>query len=301
MLEVNKMEIRVLKYFLAIAREGSLTGAGNLLHVTQPTLSRQIKDLEEELGKKLFVRSNYSVKLTDEGMLLRKRAEDIIDMVEKTEAEFKAMNDIVGGEIYIGAGESEGMKCLVEIAGALQMDYPNIRYHLYSGNSEQIAERLDRGLIDFGVFMQAVDSSKYNSTIMPTQNTWGVIMRRDSPLASKRDICVEDLLLVPLICSRQAIKSEFSKWFGEKLEKMNIIATYDLLYNASLMVKEGLGYVIGFDKIIETNDESELCFRPLYPALASNMYVVWKKYQVFSSAADLFLKRLQSEFATIGE
>lgn len=290
------MEFRVLKYFLAVAREGSITAAANTLHVTQPTLSRQLKDLEEELGKKLFIRSNYSVKLTDEGLVLKKRAEDIIDMVDKTDAEFKAMNEIIGGDIYIGAGQSDGLRFFAQIAKKIQQNYPLIRYHLYSGNSEPIKERLDKGLIDFGVFMETVDAAKYNYITLPSSDIWGVIMRKDHPLATKKFIKPEDLLDIPVICSRQAIATKLTAWFGATFEKINILATYDLLYNASVMVKEGMGCAIGFDKIVETGSDSELCFRQLSPHLKSNMYIAWKKHQVFSGASEVFLKQLRAEF-----
>lgn len=287
------MEIRVLKYFLTVAREGSLTNAANLLHVTQPTLSRQIKDLESELGKKLFIRSNYSIKLTEEGMNLKKRAEDILDMVDKTKTEFLTMNDIIGGDIYIGAAETDGIKYFMEVAKDLQKSSPNIRYHLYSGNTEIVIEKLDKGLIDFGIIVQPPDLSKYNYITITTKNTWGVIMKKDSPLASKESIKVEDLLHIPLICSRQSIKHEFAGWFGEQIAKINIIATYDLLYNASVMVKQGMGYAIGFDKIIDTGRDSSLCFRPLNPSIESGINIIWKNYQAFSKPAKAFVNNLK--------
>ena len=184
-IEVIKMEIRVLRYFLAIAREENMTRAAKYLHVTQPTLSKQIKQLEEEIGKKLFIRSNYSIKLTDEGLLLRKRAEDILSMVDKTMEEFQALDDITGGDIYIGAAESESFSYFATVAKDLQLQYPNVKFHLYSGNTEVIAERLDRGLLDFAIIVQEVDLSKYNYIKIPTSDTWGVIMRKDSPLAKK--------------------------------------------------------------------------------------------------------------------
>lgn len=290
------MEIRVLRYFLAVAREGSITGAANFLHVTQPTLSRQLKDLEEELGKKLFVRSNYSIKLTDEGMLLRKRTEDILNMVDKTTAEFRTMDDIIGGDIYIGAAETDSTKYFARIAKELQESYPNIRYHLFSGNSENIMEKLDKGLIDFGVILEQPDRSKYNYITMPSKNTWGIIMRKDSPLAQKNTIELNDILDIPLICSRQAITTVVSNWVGKDFEKINIVADYDLLYNASIMVKEGFGYAIGLDKIIATGDDSIFCFRPFKPTIETEMNIIWKKYQIFSKATDIFITKLKEHF-----
>lgn len=295
------MEIRVLRYFLAIAGEGSITNAANLLHVTQPTLSRQIHDLEEELGQKLFTRSSHSMTLTAEGMILRKRAEEIIAMVNKTEAEFNDMGNAVGGDIYIGGGETDAVKLVAQIAKELRESCPGIRYHLYSGNSDDVTERLDKGLLDFGILIQPANITKYDYITMPAKDTWGVVMRKDSPLAEKNVIYKEDLLDVPLICSRQAISqewsgNEFAKWFGEDFDKLNIVTTFNLIYNAAIMVDAGIGYAVTIDKITNTAESSSLCFRPLAPRLDSGLDIVWKKYQVLSSAAELFLERLRQKF-----
>lgn len=290
------MEIRVLRYFLAIAREENMTRAAKYLHVTQPTLSKQIKQLEEEIGKKLFIRSNYSIKLTDEGLLLRKRAEDILSMVDKTMEEFQALDDITGGDIYIGAAESESFSYFATVAKDLQLQYPNVKFHLYSGNTEVIAERLDRGLLDFAIIVQEVDLSKYNYIKIPTSDTWGVIMRKDSPLAKKEYITIEDLIDLPLIVSRQGITEDYPKLFKEKLDQLHIVATFDLIYNASIMIKEGFGYALSFDKIVDTSENSELCFRVLKPELKTNMYIIWKKYQVFTPIAEKLLSKMQQHF-----
>ncbi|MFB5676238.1 LysR family transcriptional regulator [Paenibacillus terreus] len=295
------MDIRVLRYFLTVAREGSITGAADFLHLTQPTLSRQLKDLEQELGKKLFIRSSHSVILTDEGMLLRKRAEEIVEMVDKLEAEFKSMEETISGDIYIGGGETDAMKQIARVARDLQLRYPNIRYHLYSGNEDDVTARLDKGLLDFGILIQPADVSKYNYINIPVKDVWGVVMRKDSPLAFKDTIQTADLIDVPLICSRQVMKQTFSKnefadWFGEYFHKLNVVTTYNLAYNAAIMVEEGIGYAITLDKIVNTSSESNLCFRPLEPRLESGLNIVWKKHQVFSAAADLFLKEIQAKF-----
>lgn len=295
------MEIRVLRYFLAIAREGSITNAANFLHVTQPTLSRQIHDLEKELGQKLFTRGSHSMTLTAEGMILRKRAEEIVSMVDKTEAEFNYMENAIGGDIYIGGGETDAIKLIAEIAKDLRANYPGIRYHLYSGNSEDVTERLDKGLLDFGILIQPANITKYDYINIPAKDTWGVVMRKDSPLAKKEAILKEDLLDVPLICSRQAIslersQNEFIDWFGEDFEKLDIVTTFNLVYNAAIMVEAGIGYAVTIDKIANTSESSNLCFRPLTPRLDSGLNIVWKKYQVFSSAAEVFLERLRQEF-----
>ncbi|WP_369361359.1 LysR family transcriptional regulator [Priestia megaterium] len=296
------MEVRVLRYFLTVAREGNITRAADFLHVTQPTLSRQLKDLEQELGKKLFIRSSHSVILTDEGMLLRNRAEEIVNMVDKLEAEFSSMEETIGGDVYIGGGETEAMKHIARVAKDVQVRYPNIRYHLYSGNEEDITERLDKGLLDFGILIQPADISKYNYLNMPAKDVWGVVMKKDSSLAVKEGIQAEDLVNVPLICSRQAVKQTFSKnefadWFGEDFHKLNIVTTYNLAYNAAIMVEEGVGYAITLDKIVNTSTTSNLCFKPLQPRLESGLNIVWKKHHVLSATAAAFLKELQEEFA----
>lgn len=298
------MELRVLRYFLAVAREGSITAAADLLHVTQPTLSRQLKDLEQELGKKLFIRSSHSIILTDEGLILRQRAEEIVNMVSKLEAEFNSMEDTVSGDVYIGGGETEAMKQIARVVKDLQLKYPNIRYHLYSGNEEDVTDRLDKGLLDFGILIQPADLSKYNYINIPDKDVWGVIMRKDSPLAVKATIQSSDLLNVPLICSRQAIqqsysKNDFADWFGEDFEKLNVITTYNLAYNAAIMVEEGIGYAITLDKIVNTSSDSNLCFRPLDPKLESGLNIVWKKHHVFSTAASVFLQDIQTKFSSL--
>lgn len=290
------MELRVLRYFLAVAREENITHAANLLHVSQPTLSRQLKDLEEELGKKLFVRSNYSIRLTEEGMLLRKRAEDILDMADKTLAEFKSMDEISGGDIHIGCAESNGIADFVKVIQELQEDYPRIRYHFYSSGTEAVNERLDRGLLDFAIIIQEPDTAKYNCLNMPSKDYWGLIMRKDHPLAEHSCIHLHDLTELPLILSRQAMQEEMPRWFGEAQDKLHIVATYDLLYNTSVMVREGFGCALGFEGLVYTGPDSDLCFRPLEPTLTSPMYLVWKKYQVFSPVATLLLEKLKERF-----
>ena len=295
------MELRVLRYFLTIAREGSITNAANVLHVTQPTLSRQIHDLEEELGQRLFVRGSRNMSLTAEGMILRKRAEEIISMVDKTEAEFHSMSNVVSGDIYIGGGETEAVKLIAQIVCELRTAYPEIHYHLYSGNAEDVTERLDKGLLDFGLLIQPADISKYDYFNIPARDTWGVIMRKDIPLAKKETIRKEDLLNVPLICSRHVIseerhRNEFAEWFGEDFDKLDIVTTFNLVYNAAIMVEAGVGYAITIDKIANTTESSSLCFRPLEPQLDSGLNIIWKKDQVFSAAAALFFKKLREHF-----
>lgn len=290
------MELRVLRYFLEVAREENVTHAAQRLHVSQPTLSRQLKELEDELGKKLFVRSNYSIKLTEEGMLLRKRAEDILEMADKTLAEFKALDEINGGDIHIGCAESNGIVHFVQVIKSLQEKYPRIRYHFYSSGTEAVNERLDRGLLDFAIIVQEVDLAKYNYLKIPSSDQWGLIMRKDCSLAKHSCIHLNDLMNIPLILSRQAMGEEMPKWFGEMQDRLNIVATYDLLYNTTIMVRENFGYALGFDGLVNTGTDSDLCFRPLEPALSSPMYIIWKKYQVFSPVAALLLEELKKIF-----
>ena len=288
------MEIRVLKYFLAVARERSISKAAESLHITQPTLSRQLMDLEDELGTKLIVRSSKQLSLTGGGMLLKRRAEDIINLADKTKAEFLSGNNFVSGDVYIGGGETDAMRLIARIATELHREHPDIRYHIFSGDSDDITDKLDKGLLDFGVFVEPADITKYEYLRLPAADTWGLLMRCNSPLADKEYIEPEDLWDLPLIVSRQALLSrDIPKWIKQDFEKLNIVATYNLLYNASLMADEGLGYVLCLDKIIRTNEKKTLCFRPLKSEMSVHLDIVWKKYQMFSQAAELFLKRLQ--------
>lgn len=291
------MEIRVLRYFLEIARAGNMTRAAETLHVSQPTLSKQIKDLEQELGKKLFIRKSTSLSLTDEGMLLRKRAEDILDMVDKTTDEFKALDEITGGEVHIGCAESYQIKYLAQAIHSFKKKYPLFRYHLTSGNTEQVTERLDRGLIDFAVIVEPPNLSRYNYLELPESDIWGLIMKNDDPLARKNTICFEDLADLDLICSEQGMKFDIARWCGEKADTLNLTGTLNLSCNGSVFVKEGLGYMLTFDKLIKTDSESGLCFRPLEPVLETKMYVIWKKYQVFTPIAELLLDELKEQIS----
>ena len=294
------MEIRVLRYFLEIARAGNMSRAAETLHVSQPTLSKQMKDLERELGKKLFRRGSTSLSLTDEGMLLRKRAEDILDMVDKTADEFKALDDITGGEVYIGCAESYQIKYLAQTIQVFKKKYPLFRYHLTSGNTEQVVERLDRGLIDLAVIAEPPNLSKYNYLEVPGVDRWGLVMKKDDALAEKERIHIDDLVGLPLICSAQGMKFDIARWCGEKVDSLNLSGTVNLAYNGSVFVKEGLGYMLMFDHLVDTGSDSELRFRPLDPPLETKMYVIWKKYQVFSPIAELLLNELKTRLRKQG-
>ncbi len=290
------MELRVLQYFLAVAREQSIIRAAESLHLSQPTLSTQIKAMEEELGKQLLIRGtkgSRKVTLTEEGMILRKRAEEILNLVRKTEREISLSDEIIVGDIYIGAGETDAVRFIAKAAKELNKTHPGIHYHIASGNAEYVLEQLEKGLIDFGIVFGAVDHTKYNAIPLSYKDIWGVLMRKDSPLAQKKCITPEDLWEKPLIISRQDDNDgALTAWVKRELSELEIVATYNLLFNASLMVEEGLGYAIGFDKIINTSGNSSLCFRPLSPKRESSMNIIWKKYQVFSKASEKFLQEL---------
>lgn len=290
------MELRVLQYFLAVTREQSISGAAEALHLSQPTLSRQLKDMEDELGKQLLIRGNRKITLTEEGMILKKRAEEIVDLVKKTENEILISDKNISGDIYIGAGETNAVRLIAKVAKTLQKEYPQIHYHISSGDSVDVIERLDKGLIDFALLLGTIDISKYDYLKFPVKDIWGVLMRRDCVLATKEYIEPEDLWDKPLIISRQQVDgSELLNWLKQKISKLNIVATYSLVYNASLMVEEELGYALCLDKIINTTGASNLCFKPFYPKLEIGMNIVWKKYQIFSKASEKFLYQMQKE------
>ena len=233
------MEIRVLRYFLEIAREENMTHAAERLHVSQPTLSKQMKELEEELGKKLFRRGSASIHLTDEGMLLRKRAEDILAMVDKTAGEFMALDEVTGGDVYIGCAESYQIRYLAEIIKDFRERYPLLKYHILSGDTAQVAERLDRGLLDFAVIVEPPNLQKYNYIELPVADTWGVVMRKDCPLSKKRFVTVNDLIGYDLISSPQSLEADFPRWCGEKLSELNVVGTVNLFYNGTVFVRAG--------------------------------------------------------------
>lgn len=289
------MDIRILQYFLAVAREQTISGAAEALHMTQPPLSKQLKELEDELGKQLFVRGKRRITLTQEGMLLRKRAEEIVSLMEKTKAEVSTSGTSVSGDVYIGGGETEGMRHIAKTVFRIQAEYPHIRFHFFSGDGADVTERLDRGLIDFGTLIEPIDLSKYDSIRLPRPDVWGLLLRKDHPLAQKDAVSPGDLRDIPLIAARQLIhENGLSGWLGYSCEKLHIVATGNLVNTPRLLVEEGVGAVITLDDIINLSGDSALCFRPFSPRMESWMYLAWKKYQVFSPAAEVFLKELQA-------
>lgn len=290
------MDVRVLKYFLAVVRKGNIIGAAESLHITQPTLSRQLIELEEELGKKLFIRGSRKISLTDEGLLLYKRAEEITELIDKTKFEIIGSDDIIDGNIYIGAGESESIRFLAQTIKELQTEHPNIKCHLFSGNADQIMEKIDKGLLDFGVVIGPTNIEKYDYITLPTKDLWGILMKKDSPLAKYDSIKSQQLKDIPLLCSKQSMVEEnITNWIEEKNLTLNIIGTYNLLYNAAIMVEEEIGYALCLDKIINTIGNNTLCFRPLNPKLEVQLNIIWKKSQVFSKISKKFLEKLENK------
>ena len=291
------MEIRVLRYFLETAREGNMTRAAQRLFISQPTMSKQLKELEKELGTKLFVRTNYNIRLTEAGMLLRERAEDILSLVDKTEAEFKSLEELNSGDIYVGAPESESMGLFAEIVCRLQKDYPKIRCNIFSGNVKDVCEKLDKGLLDFAIVMNYVDLLKYDSLPMSTEDRWGIIMRSDDPLSAKESFSTAELKGLPLICSKQWVdQEEFLQWFQSDIGEMNIVATYNLPFNGAVMAKAGIGYALMLDNLVHTGMGSDIVFRPLTDVPKVEMYVIWRKNNAFSPIAELLLDEMKRHF-----
>ena len=292
------MELRVLRYFLAVAREENISRAAEALHTAQPSLSRQLRELEKELGKTLFLRGRRRITLTEDGMLLRKRAEEIIDLVDKTTGELTIGEGAVTGDVYIGAGESYAVRFLTSAAKRMQNLYPEVHFHLSSGDAIDVTEQLDKGLIDFGLLFHPVDMSKYHSITIPAVDTWGVFMRRDDPLAKEDSVSLRQLWDKPLIVSRQVHRlGRLENWFQQAPVPPNVVATYSLAFNGSLMAEDGLGYMLCLDKIIQVGEGRDLCFRPLSPTMENTISVVWKKHQIFSKAAETFLEVLREELA----
>ena len=290
------MEIRTLRYFLAVAREENMTRAAETLHVTQPTLSKALKALEDELGKKLFTRHSFSIKLTDEGILLRNRAEDLVSMADRIEKEFISLDDITGGDLYFGLAESFQICYLARAIHTFKQTYPGLRYHITSGDTEQVMEKLDKGLLDFVVLAETPDDSKYESLIFPDADVWGLVMPEDDPLAKKKAIRVDDLIGLPLFCSEQSWEKDIPGWAGEKMDRLHLEGSFRLSYNASIFAKEHLGYLLTFNNLVNTSPGSGLAFRPLKPRLETRLYLVWKKYQTFSPIAERFMGQLRTSF-----
>ena len=287
------MEIRTLRYFLAVAREENMTRAAELLHVTQPTLSKALKALEDELGKKLFTRHSFSIALTDEGVLLRDRAEDLITMADKIEKEFLSLDDIAGGELYFGLAESYQIRYLARELRVLKAQYPGLKYHITSGDTEQVTEKLDKGLLDFAVICDAPNGKKYDAIAFPEGDTWGLILPAEDALAQKETIRVDDLVGLPLFTSEQGWEGDIRGWAGDRFPELHLEGSFRLAYNASMFVREGLGYQLSFRHLVDVSERSGLAFRPLEPRLESKLYLIWNRYQALTPIAEKFIEQIR--------
>ena len=290
------MEIKSLRYFLAVAREENMTKAADMLHVTQPTLSKTLKSLEDELGKKLFTRHSFSISLTDEGMLLRDRAEDLIAMADRIEQEFITLDDITGGDIYFGLAESFQIRHLAREIRRLKSRYPGFTYHITSGDTEQVTEKLDKGLLDFAVLCEKPNTAKYDYVKFPEADIWGAVMPTDHPLAMKKSIKVKDLIGQPLFCSEQSWNNEIPAWAGDDFERLHLEGSFRQSYNGSLFAREGLGILLTFKHLVECSDENGLVFRPLSPKQTSELYLIWHKFPSFMPIAEKFLAEIRKSF-----
>lgn len=285
------MEFRVLQYFLAVTREGNISAAAQSLHLSQPSLSRQLKELEEELGVTLFIRGRRRIELTEEGLILRKRASEMMQLVELTESEISEVKNDISGTLSIGAGESRSMRRITAVFKELKDQYPNIRLNIVSGDTEDLQDRLDRGLLDFALIFTNFDKEAYHYLPSSSKEIFGVIMRRDCDLTEKEFITIKDLYNKPLIVSRANGLQLFN---SPQVRHLQIAATYNLLYNASLMVEDGIGYAISFDRLVDTSDGSPLCFRPLSPEISVTPTLIWKREQKLSIVSQLFIDRLSN-------
>ena len=284
------MDIRTMQYYLSVVREGTISAAAQALHVAQPSLSRQMKELEEELGAPLFVRGNRKITLTEEGMVLRKRAEEMVRLLQMTEEEIAQIKNHISGSVRIGAGESWSFHYLSRTAAGIAQEHPDIRFHITSGDTQDLMDELNNGLIDFAVIFTDFDHMLYQSIELPAEDAFGLLMPKDCPLAEKKEIRISDLQGLPLIISRAA---EPYLAGNKEWSSLNIVATYNLVYNASLMTEDGLGYAICFDRLINTTGDSPLCIRPIVPQMKAAGYLIWKKYQVFSPAVQLFIDQIR--------
>ena len=289
------MEIKNLRYFLAVAREENMSKAAELLHVSQPTLSKTLKALEEELGKKLFVRHSFSISLTDEGMLLRDRAQDLVSMSDKIEQEFNTLDDITGGDIYFGLAESYQIRYLAREIYKLKEKSPNFTYHITSGDTEQVTEKLDKGILDFAVLCETPDSNKYEYVKFPEADVWGAIMPSSHPLARKKSIRVSDLTGQPLFVSEQSWNNEIKAWAKDRFNELKLEGSFRLSYNGSVFARENLGILLTFKYLINT-EGTDMVFKPLSPELKSELYLIWNKYQAFTPIAEKFLEQIKKAF-----
>ncbi|MDD6386895.1 LysR family transcriptional regulator [Lactobacillus equicursoris] len=285
------MEIQALRYFYAVAKTENMTRAASQLHVSQSTISRQLKALEEELGQKLFIRHSFSIELTQQGRLLQDQAQDLLMMADKIEHEFRTWDEVDGGDLYLGLAESYQIRWLASWIRQFKEQYPKLHYHVTSGDREQVYERLDRGVLDFGVVCEQPNPDKYSYLRLPETDTWGAVMRSDSPLAKKKKaIRVEDLAGQPLFASEEAWEHDLPSWGQDKMASLQLEGSFRLAYNGSIFVREGLGIMLTFDRLIDTSPGSGLTFVPLAPKLEERLYFTWRKDATFSPIAKRFCK-----------
>ena len=291
------MEIRTLRYFLAVAREENMTRAAELLHVTQPTLSKALRSLEDELGKKLFLRHSFRIELTEEGALLRDRAEDLVSMADKIEKEFLTLDDLTGGELYFGLAESYQIRRLARGLRTLKDLCPGLHYHITSGDTEQVTEKLDRGLLDFAVICETPDAHKYDSLAFPEGDRFGLILPEDAPLAKKDRVRAADLAGLPLFASEQSWAKDIAPWAKDRFRDFRLEGSFRLAYNGSLFTMERLGYLLTLEHLVNTAPGTGLVFRPLEPELKLSFYLIWNKYQTFTPVAERFLEIMRRELS----
>lgn len=280
------MELRTLKYFLAVAREENITRAAQMLHISQPALSRQMMQLEEELGVTLFVRGNHRITLTEDGLLLKRRAQELISLADKTRNDFLRKETELTGEIAIGSGEFRSTRALTQAMVAFRKQHPLVRFRIYSGNTDNIQDYIERGLLDLGVMGEPIDIGKYEFVPMPVRETWGVLAPKDSQLAKQEQVQPKDLLGIPLVTASRDLQGSVAEWFGELYEQMDIAAVGNLLYNEAMLVESGLGAVICIQ--LDCSYEN-LTFLPFSPAVESRTALVWKKDSVFAPATAAFV------------
>lgn len=290
------MELRVLKYFLTVAQEENISHAADILHVTQPTLSRQLADLEYELGVKLFHRGNRRITLTESGLLLRRRAEEVLTLIDKIEEEVREPNGPVDGTVSIGSAEASATEILPPFLRDFSRKYPQVRYELFTGNADIIKERIDRGLLDIGLLTEPVELSRYEFLRLQERDRWGIITYEGSPLAVKKEITVGDLKGLPLMLPRRTeVQKNLAYWFGEQANNLNIFATYNLIGNAIPLVSQGLCHVLALECAVMRYQS--ICFRPLAPDLITSSVLVWKKHQPSSEAVRRFIQEITIRFS----
>lgn len=291
------MEIRTLRYFLAVAREENMTRAAEILHVTQPTLSKALRSLEDELGKKLFLRHSFRIELTEEGALLRDRAEDLVSMADKIEKEFLSLDDLTGGELYFGLAESYQIRRLARGLRALKDLCPGLHYHITSGDTEQVTEKLDRGLLNFAVICETPDARKYEYIPFPEGDLFGLLLPEGDPLAQKERIRAADLAGLPLFASAQSWEKDIAPWAKDRFHDLRLEGSFRLAYNGSIFTMERLGYLLTLEHLVNTAPGSGLVFRPLEPELKLSFYLIWNKYQTFTPVAERFLEIMRRELS----